>query len=295
MDSETEDLRKQWTYLYHQYLPELAKAKDSNQPRWPVHLDHCFARIVLDNAVGMDKPWTEAIKSPAVRNMTVQQLQAAIALAQQIAQGQANLVDLDERSLQLRGKASKKRKADDGTKAERPARKSKKVDGNVSKFFLPSPNSQDQAAKSDADNVAQAPSSDLEESKGNDDPVDIPAQLTRIKDSDITPFRKLTLTLLCQVPRGRYSTYQAMSDYITRAHHKTCARAVGSALRNNPFAPEVPCHRILAADGSLGGFKGHWGEQGKFASNKREILAEEGIKFDSRGKVKGPPFRDFTA
>ncbi|KAJ4358459.1 uncharacterized protein N0V89_003042 [Didymosphaeria variabile] len=77
-----------------------------------------------------------------------------------------------------------------------------------------------------------------------------------------------------------------MSDYITLTSHKTCARAVGNAMRNNPFAPEVPCHRILAADGTLGGFGGHWGEQGKYASRKHELLEEEGVRFDSRNKVK---------
>ena len=64
-------------------------------------------------------------------------------------------------------------------------------------------------------------------------------------------------------------------------------------MRNNPFAPEVPCHRVLAADGTLGGFGGHWGEDGKFANKKHELLHAEGVRFDSRGKVKGPPFREF--
>ena len=86
-----------------------------------------------------------------------------------------------------------------------------------------------------------------------------------------------------------------MSDYVTKTSHKTCARAVGNAMRNNPFAPEVPCHRVLANDGTLGGFCGYWGEGGKFASKKHELLYEEGVRFDSRGKVKGPPFKDFTA
>ena len=84
-----------------------------------------------------------------------------------------------------------------------------------------------------------------------------------------------------------------MADYITATSHKTCARAVGSAMRNNPFAPEVPCHRILSSDGSIGGFKGDWGADGKYAGQKRELLGKEGVKFDSPGKVKGQAFRDF--
>ena len=84
-----------------------------------------------------------------------------------------------------------------------------------------------------------------------------------------------------------------MADHVTKTSHKSGARAVGNAMKNNPFAPEVPCHRVLASDGTLGGFKGSWGEEGKYASLKHQLLAEEGVKFDSRGKVKGPPFREF--
>ncbi|EME43305.1 hypothetical protein DOTSEDRAFT_63557 [Dothistroma septosporum NZE10] len=118
-------------------------------------------------------------------------------------------------------------------------------------------------------------------------------QLRRINESGITAFRKQTLSLLCKIPRGRYSTYGAMSDWISKNSHKTCARAVGNAMRNNPFAPEVPCHRILAGDGTLGGFKGSWGEQGKYAKHKHELLHAEGVRFDTKGHVKGPLFRDF--
>ena len=79
-----------------------------------------------------------------------------------------------------------------------------------------------------------------------------------------------------------------MSDYL-----KSSARAVGNGMRNNPFAPEVPCHRVLAADGSIGGFHGDWGKDGKYAAKKVELLRSEGIKFDGKGKVVGQPFRNF--
>lgn len=292
-----EELQQRWKYLYAEYLPSLAKAKDPAQAKWPVYLDHCFARIILDNAVGKDQPWTEVIKSPAVKNMTEQQFEAAIRLAERVAGGEENLVELDERSLELRGKKLKqsdKRKADDG-KIPKQAAKKRKGDETISSYFLPSPSSPQAKQSSEEEynheDVNEAPSDDI---KAISETEDIPLQLKRIQDSNLTPFRKQTLTLLCHIPRGRYSTYQAMSDHITKTSHKTCARAVGNAMRNNPFAPEVPCHRILAADGSLGGFGGHWGEQGKFASKKHELLEEEGVRFDSRGKVKGPPFREWT-
>lgn len=292
-----EQLQERWNYLYKEYLPALAKSKDEAQDTWPVSLDHCFARIVLDNAVGKDKPWTEVVKSPAYKNMTGAQIQDAIALAEQLANGQANLVEMDERSLKLRGKQSKKRKANGGgdssTRGKQEVQRKKKKQTNdptVSSYFLPSPRSPIKE-----ESKAEAPESELTmpATGKTEREVDMGVQVKRIQNSDITDFRKLTLQMLCQIPRGRYSTYGAMSDHISATSHKTCARAVGNAMRNNPFAPEVPCHRILAGDGTLGGFKGHWGEQGQFASDKHKLLYEEGVRFDSSGKVKGPPFRDF--
>lgn len=289
--AEMGDLSDRWKYLYAEYLPSLAKAKDPAQPKWPVVLDHCFARIVLDNAIGKDQPWTGVVKSPAVRHMTELQFEAAINLAEKIAHGDADLVELDERSLAMRGKKSKqpaKRKADYEDASSNKAKK-KKGDETISSYFLPSPSSPQPKNNTKIDNGA-----DDADVLPRSEPEGMPTQLARIQNSALTPFRKQTLSLLCQIPRGRYSTYQAMSDHISATSHKTCARAVGNAMRNNPFAPEVPCHRILAADGSLGGFGGHWGEQGKFAGRKHELLKEEGVRFDLRGKVKGPVFREWT-
>lgn len=286
------ELQERWRYLYQEYLPALAAAKDSAQPQWTVHLDHCFARIVLDNAIGVDSPWTEKIKSPAIKNMTATQLQTAIDLAEKLATGEANLFELDQKSLQLRGKKEKKRKADDGNNALPVSKKSKK-DATVSSYFMPSPKSPSTKKEEGEDAAVPLPGSATPQKVVKTD-VDMSIQLKRIEDSSITSFRKQTLSMLCQIPRGRYSTYGAMSDWISKNSHKTCARAVGNAMRNNPFAPEVPCHRILAGDGSLGGFKGSWGEDGKYAKLKHDLLREEGVRFDSKGKVKGPPFRDFT-
>ncbi|KAI3392440.1 hypothetical protein diail_5684 [Diaporthe ilicicola] len=95
------------------------------------------------------------------------------------------------------------------------------------------------------------------------------------------------------MPRGRYTTYQALADYISETSHRSSARAVGSAMRNNPFAPVVPCHRVLASDGTIGGFGGQWGEDGQHAAEKRSLLREEGVKFGGKGKVVGEAFRGF--
>lgn len=301
---DIEALRARWTHLYASHLPALAKARDPAQKHWPVHLDHCFARIVLDNAVGVDKPWTQAIKSPAVRNMTATQLRDALALGEKVASGDADLVELDRVSLRLRGKREKKQVGSGAQATKGQAKvgeKRKAADSSISKYFAPTPESPSKRVKTEEsssenkDDSSENKNTTPASTTTKEDP-DMAAQIDRIQSSStLTPFRKQTLTLLCRIPSGRWSTYQAMSDHITATSHKTCARAVGNAMRNNPFAPEVPCHRILSSDGSIGGFGGHWGEEGKYAGKKRELLGEEGVKFDSKGKVKGLPFRDFGA
>ena len=297
--ADIDSLRDRWTHLYASHLPALAKARDPAQKHWPVHLDHCFARIILDNAVGVDKPWTQAIKLPAVRNMTAEQLRDALALGEKVASGEADLAELDRLCLRLRGKKEKKAAAT-GQEKVRVGQK-RKADETISKYFAPTPESPSKSkrVKTEGEETTTESKDDYASDSKDSAPIstkdtDMAAQIRRIQSSTtLTPFRKQTLTLLCRIPAGRWSTYQAMSDYISATSHKTCARAVGSAMRNNPFAPEVPCHRILSSDGSIGGFKGDWGEEGRYAGKKKELLGEEGVKFDSRGKVKGQVFRDF--
>ena len=83
---------------------------------------------------------------------------------------------------------------------------------------------------------------------------------------------------LTKVPKGKVTTYKALAQSLeTKAY-----RAVGTALKNNPFAPEVPCHRVVSANGSIGGFKGE--KTGKSIEEKIEILKKEGIEVIN-GKV----------
>ena len=122
----------------------------------------------------------------------------------------------------------------------------------------------------------------------------------------LTPYCKRVLTLLTQVPKGQYTTYKALANAsanLALSHDEEpkigaksvgCARAIGSAMRNNPFAPVVPCHRVVAADGQIGGFKGDWGEEGRFVSEKKRLLREEGVRFDGHGRVVGCPFINFV-
>lgn len=65
-------------------------------------------------------------------------------------------------------------------------------------------------------------------------------------------------------------------------------------MKSNPFAPAVPCHRVLANDRSLGGYKGAWNNGGEYSVEKRKLLDEEGVVFDERGRAGGVCFVDFV-
>ncbi|CAM1509299.1 Fc.00g030380.m01.CDS01 [Cosmosporella sp. VM-42] len=122
-------------------------------------------------------------------------------------------------------------------------------------------------------------------------PLSMHPQLTRITTSTRTAFEKRVWTLLLQIPAGSFSTYGLLA-----AHLNSSPRAVGNALRRNPFAPEVPCHRVVATGGALGGFKGKWPRDGEGITldEKRKLLRGEGVKIDGKGKVLGTPFAGFV-
>lgn len=126
---------------------------------------------------------------------------------------------------------------------------------------------------------------------------DMAPQLARIAASDRTSFEKRVLSALCQIPAGCVSTYGLLS-----AHLQSSPRAVGGALRRNPFAPQVPCHRVVATGGNLGGFKGHWASNSKSGAvegitivEKKKLLRAEGVRIDeAKGRVLGTPWSGFV-
>ncbi|EFY84207.1 hypothetical protein J3458_005246 [Metarhizium acridum] len=118
-------------------------------------------------------------------------------------------------------------------------------------------------------------------------PASMQVQLSRIARSSRTDFEKRVWTALCHIPEGQVTTYGLLSKYLGSS-----PRAVGNALRRNPFAPEVPCHRVVATGMTLGGFKGKWPRDGEGITlgEKRSLLKGEGIKFDDKGKVLSTPW-----
>ena len=100
------------------------------------------------------------------------------------------------------------------------------------------------------------------------------------KRAEPTPFQQRVYDLTKAIPAGRVSTYGALAEVLGSA-----PRAVGQALRNNPFAPVVPCHRVIAASLTLGGFSGSWGIGCASVQKKRAILLSEGVEFDDEGRL----------
>lgn len=308
-----EKLQQEWNALYREELPRLAKARDKRQQTWTVFLDHCFSRIILDNAVGGDRPWTSVVKSPASRNMSKEQLKAAIDLGYQIARGDKSLQALDERSLALRGKTkggagTKRSHASGPSSGETPAETKKAKNTSDSPEATSSGQASNgqsiQARKGEMADVwaafRKSPAGSEQQANDKEEQAKLDNVRERIaNDEGLSDYRKRVLTLLTQVPRGRFTFYKNLADAAqsntASKGNKSNARAVGSAMRNNPFAPTVPCHRVLAADGKLGGFGGEWGEEGRFANEKRELLRSEGVRFDGKGKVIGSPFISFKS
>lgn len=89
----------------------------------------------------------------------------------------------------------------------------------------------------------------------------------------VTPFRARVYAVVRRIPRGKVATYRIVAQAI---RCRSC-RAVGQALRNNPFAPRVPCHRVIASDLTFGGFNGH--TAGGEIRRKQRLLAAEGVLF----------------
>jgi len=83
---------------------------------------------------------------------------------------------------------------------------------------------------------------------------------------------------MTKIPRGKVTTYGLIAKKLdTEAY-----RAVGNACRNNPYAPRVPCHRVVKSDGTIGGFAGK--TKGKTVQNKIELLRREKVQVKN-GKI----------
>ena len=85
-------------------------------------------------------------------------------------------------------------------------------------------------------------------------------------------FRFKVYEAIKKVPSGRVTTYKGVAVYLNSSAY----RAVGRALALNPFAPQVPCHRVVKSDGRIGGYTAEGGIRKKI-----RLLKEEGVSIQN--------------
>ena len=84
-----------------------------------------------------------------------------------------------------------------------------------------------------------------------------------------TKFQLKVWKYLKTIPKGQLRTYSQVAKAI---NNPKAVRAVANAIAKNPYAPKIPCHRVIRLDGSLGGYSGKGG-----INTKRKLLKLEGI------------------
>jgi methylated-DNA-[protein]-cysteine S-methyltransferase len=96
-------------------------------------------------------------------------------------------------------------------------------------------------------------------------------KLNRPSNNDFrgTKFQKKVWNYLKTIRKGTVKSYKQVAIAINRPKS---ARAVANAVGKNPFAPKIPCHRVIRSDGSLGGYSGKGG-----LKTKKLLLKREGI------------------
>jgi len=93
--------------------------------------------------------------------------------------------------------------------------------------------------------------------------------------ADRPAFDREVLAAVRAIPRGEVRSYGEIARAIGRPG---AARAVGGAVGRNPVAVLVPCHRVVAGDGTLGGYGGGWwGDHERNLDIKASLLAREGV------------------
>ena len=86
-----------------------------------------------------------------------------------------------------------------------------------------------------------------------------------------TKFQKKVWNYLITIKKGSVKTYKQVAIAINKPKS---ARAVANACAKNPYAPKIPCHRVIRSDGALGGYSGRGGIRQKLKllrSEKVEI------------------------
>ncbi|KAJ7911089.1 methylated-DNA--cysteine S-met [Mycena leptocephala] len=97
----------------------------------------------------------------------------------------------------------------------------------------------------------------------------------------VTPHQWAVYDFARMIPAGKVATYKDVCQAVGGS-----PRSVGGALRTNPFAPFVPCHRVIASSLFIGGFLGE-AQNGTQCNRKLDLLGKEGVNFTEEGYLKG--------
>ena len=85
-----------------------------------------------------------------------------------------------------------------------------------------------------------------------------------------TIFQQKVWKYLTKIPKGSVKTYSQVAKSIGKP---LAVRAVANAIARNPYPPQIPCHRVIRSDGTLGGYSGKGG-----IKTKKILLKREGVK-----------------
>tara|TARA_B100000131_G_scaffold254286_1_gene248568 strand:- start:165 stop:521 length:357 start_codon:yes stop_codon:yes gene_type:complete len=85
-----------------------------------------------------------------------------------------------------------------------------------------------------------------------------------------TKFQLKVWKYLKTIPKGKVKTYKQVAISIKSPRS---ARAVANACAKNPYAPKIPCHRVIRSDGALGGYSGRGGIKQKLKLLRSEKVA----------------------
>ena len=87
-----------------------------------------------------------------------------------------------------------------------------------------------------------------------------------------TKFQQQVWKILSKIPSGKVKTYKEIAIELNKPNS---ARAIANACAKNPYAPSIPCHRVIRGDGKMGGYMGKKGIE-----RKKRLLESEGVKLN---------------
>lgn len=89
----------------------------------------------------------------------------------------------------------------------------------------------------------------------------------KLKKAELSDFSRRVYEVVADISRGQTMSY---AEVASAAGRPKAVRAVGNILNKNPFAPDVPCHRVVRSDGTVGGFA-------HGSAKKKALLEKEGV------------------